>query len=151
MDLKQQYPCTSSFNQLKNPLNINSLIFSRHANCLMNLRNCAREMTLSSSNFFPPYDYHQIAEISFIWRAVLRRQIDSFKNCVTWGGGGGGWGTPYNALDGVPFSSFRHSLASISYLKDSAFTTVKGVQRLLGMSKAYHFPVRGSFSVKNGI
>ena len=46
MDLKQQYPRTSSFNQLKNPLNINSLIFSRHAYCLMNLRNCAMEMTL---------------------------------------------------------------------------------------------------------
>ena len=54
MDLKQQYPRTSSFNQLKNPLNINSLIFSRHAYCLMNLRNCAMEMTLSASNFFPP-------------------------------------------------------------------------------------------------
>ena len=40
MDLKQQYPRTSSFNQLKNPLNINSLIFSRHAYCLMNLKNC---------------------------------------------------------------------------------------------------------------
>ena len=54
MDLKQQYPRTSSFNQLKKPLNINSLIFSRHAYCLMNLRNCAMEMTLSASNFFFP-------------------------------------------------------------------------------------------------
>ena len=84
------------------------------------------------------YDYHQTAEISFIWRAVLRRQIDAFKNCVAWGN------------SGVPFSGFRHSLASISYLKDSAFTTVKGMQRLFGMLKAYHFPVGGTFSVKNG-
>ena len=67
------------------------------------------------------YDYHQAAEISLIWRAVLRRQIDAFKNCVAGGN------------SGVPFSGFRHSLASISYLKDSAFTTVKGMQRLLGM------------------
>ena len=52
MDLKQQYPRTSSFNQLKNPLNINSLIFSGHAYCLMNLRNCPMEITLSSTNFF---------------------------------------------------------------------------------------------------
>ena len=127
MDLKQQYPRTSSFNQLKNPLNINSLIFSGHAYCLMNLRNCPMEMTLSSKNFFfPLYDYHQTAEISFMWRAVLRRQIDAFKNCVT-----REVGTPYNALHGVPFSGFRHSLASISYLKDSAFTTVKGMQPLL--------------------
>ena len=131
MDLKQQYPRTSSFNQLKNPLNINSLIFSRHTSCLMNLRNCAMEMTLSASSFlFLLYDYHQTAEISFILRAVLRRQIDAFRNCVIQGGGGG---TPYNALYGVPFSGFRHSLTSISYLKDSAFTTVKGMQRLLGM------------------
>ena len=81
--------------------------------------------------FFPPlYDYHQTAEISFMLRAVLRRQIDAFKNCVTREVGAGG-GTPYNALHGVPFSGFRHSLASISYLKDSAFTTVKGMQPLL--------------------
>ena len=53
------------------------------------------EMTLSSSNFFfLLYDYHQTAEISFNWRAVLRRQLDAFKNCVARGGGGGlgGWG-----------------------------------------------------------
>ena len=85
--------------------------------------------TFCEQFFFLLYDYHQNAEISFIWRAVLRRQIDSFKNCVT----RGGWGTPYNALDGVPFSGFKCSFASISYLKDSAFTTVKGMQRLLGM------------------
>ena len=48
------------------------------------------ETTLSSSNFFPPYDYHQNAQISFI----LRRYIAAFKNCVT----GGGGGSPYNAL-----------------------------------------------------
>ena len=72
-------------------------------------------------HFFLLYDYHQTAEISFIWRAVLRRQIDAFKNCVAGGN------------SGVPLSGFRHSLASISYLKDSAFTTVKGMQRLLGM------------------
>ena len=78
------------------------------------------EMTLSSRNFFfPLYDYHQTAEISFMWRAVLRRQIDAFKNCVT--------------REVLPLSGFRHSLASISYLKDSAFTTVKGMQRLLRM------------------
>ena len=52
MELKQQYPRTSSFNQLKNPLNISSLIVSRPAYCLMNLRNCAMEMKLSASNFF---------------------------------------------------------------------------------------------------
>ena len=96
MDLKQQYPRSSCFNQLKNPLNINSLIFSRHANCLMNLRNCSMKMTLSSSNFFSPYDDHQTAQISFIWRAVLRRYIATFKNCVTREKGGGG--TPYNPL-----------------------------------------------------
>ena len=63
---------------------------------LMNLRNCAMETTLSSSNFFPPYDYHQTAQISFI----LRRYIAAFKNCVTGGKGrgGGGGATPYNAL-----------------------------------------------------
>ena len=75
------------------------------------------EMKLSSSNFFLRYDYHQTAEISFIWRTVLRRQIDAFKNCVARGEGN----------SGVPLSGFRHSLASISYLKDSAFTTVKGM------------------------
>ena len=37
----------------------------------------------------------------------------------------------YNALHGVTFSGFRHSFASISYLKDTAFTTVKGMQPLL--------------------
>ena len=72
MDLKQQYPRNSSFNQLKNPLNINWLIFSRHAMhayCLKNLRNCVMEMTLSASNFFSfLYGYYQTAEISFIWR-----------------------------------------------------------------------------------
>ena len=83
MDLKQKYPRTSCFNQLENPLNINSLIFSGHAYCLMNLRNCPMEMTLSSSNFFPPYDYHQTAQMSFIWRAVLQRYIAALKNCVT--------------------------------------------------------------------
>ena len=83
MDLKQKYPRTSSFNQLENPLNINSLIFSGHAYCLMNLRNCPMEMTLSSKNFFfPLYDYHQTAETYFMWRAVLRRQIDAFKVSV---------------------------------------------------------------------
>ena len=81
------------------------------------------EITLSSSNFFfLLYDYHQTAEISFIWRAVLRRQIDAFKNCVTRGGGG----TPYNALHGVPFSGFKYCLASISYLKDSDLQQLKG-------------------------
>ena len=106
-------------------------------------------MILSSRHFFLLYDYHQTAEISFIWRAVLRRQIDAFKNFVT--RRGGGRGTSYSALHrglrpkGVPFSGFRHSLASISYLKDSAFTTVKGMQRLLGIRyvKGLSFPSSG--------
>ena len=146
MDLNQQYPRTSSFNQLKNCSNINSLILSRHTYCLMNLKNCAMVMTLSSSIFFLLYDYHQTVEISFIWRALLRRQIDAFKNCAS-----GGDGVLRTMLRGVPFSGFKRSLASISYWKDSAFTTVKGMQRLLGVWKAYHFPVGGKFSVKNGI
>ena len=52
MDLKQQYPRTGSFNQLKNPLNINSSIFSRHAYCLMNLRNHPMESDTSLEPFF---------------------------------------------------------------------------------------------------
>ena len=131
MDLKQQYPRSSSFNQLKNPLNINSLIFSRHANCLVNLRNCPMEMTLSSSHFFPPYDYHQTAQMSFIRRAVLQRYIAALKNCVTWGVGvlPTMHYTGRLRKKGVPFLGVKHSLASISYLKDSTFTAVKGMER----------------------
>ena len=100
---------------------------------------CNGNETFREQFFFLLYDYHQTAEISFIWRAVLRRKIDSFKNCVT----GGGGGTLSNALDGVPFSSFKHSLASISYLKDSAFTAVKRDAMFIRCVKGISFPSRG--------
>ena len=64
------------------------------------------EMTLSSRNFFfPLYDYHQTAEISFMWRAVLRRQIDAFKNCVTREVGGGGVELRTMRYTGYPFQA----------------------------------------------
>ena len=67
MDLKQKYPRTSSFNQLKNQL-------------LSNEREelCNGNDTFLKQIFFLLYDYHQTAEISFNWRAVLRRQLDAF-------------------------------------------------------------------------
>ena len=88
MDLKQKYPRTSSFNQLKNQLNI------QQACLLSNEREelCNGNDTFLKQFFFLLYDYHQTAEISFNWRAVLRRQLDAFKNCVARGGGGGGGG-----------------------------------------------------------
>ena len=84
MDLKQKYPRTSSFNQLKNQLNI------QQACLLSNEREelCNGNDTFLKQFFFLLYDYHQTAEICFNWRAVLRRQLDAFKNCVARGGGG---------------------------------------------------------------
>ena len=81
MDLKQKYPRTSSFNQLKNQLNI------QQACLLSNEREelCNGNDTFLKQFFFLLYDYHQTAEISFNWRAVLRRQLDAFKNCVARG------------------------------------------------------------------
>ena len=88
MDLKQKYPRTSSFNQLKNQLNI------QQACLLSNEREelCNGNDTFLKQFFFLLYDYHQTAEISFNWRAVLRRQLDAFKNCVARGGGRRGEG-----------------------------------------------------------
>ena len=102
------------------------------------------ETTLSSSNFFPPYDYHQNAQISFI----LRRYIAAFKNCVT--GGGGVLPTMHYTgglrPKGVPFSGFRYSLASVSYLKDSAFTAVKRDAAFVRYVKGRSFASRGYHS-----
>ena len=88
MDLKQKYPRTSFFNQLKNQLNI------QQACLLSNEREelCNGNDTFLKQFFFLLYDYHQTAEISFNWRAVLRRQLDAFKNCVARGGGRRGEG-----------------------------------------------------------
>ena len=66
MDLKQKYPRTSSFNQLKNQLNI------QQACLLSNEREelCNGNDTFLKQFFFLLYDYHQTAEISFNWRAA---------------------------------------------------------------------------------
>ena len=44
---------------------------------------------------------------------------------------------------GVPFSGFKHSLAIISYLTDSAFTTVKRDTAFIRYVKGISFPSKG--------
>ena len=110
----------------------------------MNLKNRPMESDTFLEPFFPPVRLSSNCWNFFHLESRIAKADIRFKNFVTRRGGGVLPTMHYTGglpPKGVPFSGFRHSLASISYLKDRAFTT--GIQRLLLYVKGLSFPSSG--------